>query len=188
MDATVTIRIDDIKWWVNEIKGLRIPQPLCPEHDLRLTPVKHKVQTAYGVPVTDNEGSRRLYCAEGPHIFELSREFRDEKKYVIDRIDAKIFKGMKVINLDDEALPIAKEKIASKDGKYFVTSQLMESKRGLQVVIYAGEKGKPAKTQIFVEPGVKRMAFDHKDLRPTDVFVKIEATFDDGSKQSIEQG
>jgi hypothetical protein len=76
---------------------------------------------------------------------------------------------MKVLNLDDEAMPVAKEKVTSKDGKYFITAQLMESKRGLQAVIYAGEKGSAKKTQIFIEPEVKRLAFDQKDLNPSEV-------------------
>ncbi|MEO6761250.1 MAG: hypothetical protein ABI220_02625 [Candidatus Saccharimonadales bacterium] len=131
------------------------------------------------------EYATSLKCAEGPHELPIPRTFIEEKQYVIDRVDAKVFKGMKVLNLDDEATPIAKDKIKSKDDKYFVTSQLMESKRGLQAVIYAGQKGSPAKTQIFISPEEKRLTFDHKDLHPSDVFLKIEATFDDGSKQSI---
>ena len=106
---------------------------------------------------------------------------------MINRIDAKIFEGMEVINLDDEATPITKKKVESKDNKYFLTAQVMDSKRGVQVVIYAGEKGKAEKTQIFADPKNKRLSFDQKDLKPTDVFLRIEGTFDDGSSHIIEK-
>ncbi len=46
------------------------------------------------------------------------------------------------------------------------------------------KKGEKKKTQIFVEPDIKRLAFDQKDLHPTDVFTKLEATFSDGTKAS----
>jgi hypothetical protein len=36
-------------------------------------------------------------------------------------------------------------------------------------------------TQIFVEPEIRRLAFDQKDLHPNDVFTKVEATFIDGT-------
>jgi hypothetical protein len=169
--------------------GIRLPVPLCPDHDLRLTPITPQVYNSRLRRNVDgySENAISLKCAEGPHNVSIPRVFSEEKQYVIDRVDAKVFKGMKVLNLDDEATPIAKDKITSEDDKYFVTTQLMESKRGLQAVIYAGEKGSPVKTQIFINPKEKRLTFDHKDLHPSEVFLKIEATFDDGSKQSIEK-
>lgn len=183
------VRIDGIKWWVTTSEaGIRLPVPLCPDHDLRMKSVPPLIRNSTG---RFYDGSRadgmKLECAEGPHSINLHRKFSDEKQYVIDRIDAKVFKGAKVLNLDDEAIPIAKAKAKSKDDKYFITAQLMESKRGLQAVIYAGEKGRDKKTQIFIDPEIKRMTFDHKDLHPSDTFLKIEGTFDDGSKHTIEK-
>lgn len=95
---------------------------------------------------------------------------------------------MKVLNLDDEAIPLADDKVKTKDGKFFVVANLNESKTGKRLVVYAGEKGKQNKTQIFVEPEIKRLSFDQNDLHPTDVFTKLEATFSDGTKVSIRRG
>ncbi|MEX1995693.1 MAG: hypothetical protein WD887_02870 [Candidatus Saccharimonadales bacterium] len=131
------------------------------------------------------EDGEKLQCAEGPHFFDLPRKFSEEKEYVMNRVDAKIFEGFKVLNLDDEALPLAKDKVKSEDDKFFLTSQIMESKKGIQVVIYAGEKGSSKKTQLFIDPAAKRLSFDHTNLHPSEVFLKIEATFIDGSKSSI---
>ncbi len=190
MNGHEIIRIDSIKWWMTTLtNGSRHPVPLCPDHDLRLTPIRPRVYNSVqrGYVNGYSEDAVELKCAEGPHKIAIPRTFSDEKQYVVDRVDAEVFKGMKVLNLDDEATPIAKDKIKSKNGKHFLTSQLMESKRGLQAVIYAGKKGSPAKTQILITPEEKRLAFDQKDLHPTEVFLKIEATFDDGSKHSIEK-
>lgn len=174
------IRVDELKWLIDSGR----PVPICPIHDLRMTeyPEGEVFEKTYGI-FRDQlpEEALKLECAEGPHYFKIPREFKKEQKYVLDRIDATNFKKMEVIDLDGELTPIAKEKVKSKDGKYFVTTQLMESKRGLQVVVYAGEKGKGDKTQIFVEPEIKRLAFDQKNLNPNDVFVELKATFADGS-------
>lgn len=189
MSELQIVRIDKVKWWITtSTTNNRLPVPLCPDHDLRMKAVPPRLRHSAGRYYDGSrEDGMKLMCAEGPHFFELERKFSEQKKYVLDRIDAIVFKNVKVLNLDDEALPIAKEKAQTKDGNFYLTSQIMESKRGKQVVIYAGEKGSPAKSQIFISPDEKRLSFDHKDLHPSEVFLKIEATFDDGSKQSLKK-
>ena len=182
------VRVDGIKWCILEQKP-RVAAPLCPDHDLKLTPAPGLVRRSVGSGyVRDSESNAtELSCAEGPPKLPIPRKLSAERQYVLDRIDAKVFKNAKVLNLDDEALPIAKAKASSPNDKYFITAQLMESKRGLQAVIYAGEKGKPNKTQLFIDPETKKMSFDHKDLSPSDVFLKVQATFNDGSTNTIEK-
>lgn len=133
-----------------------------------------------------NNLSHKLKCEDCIEPYLIPRGVLKEKQYVLDRIDSKIFKGMKFINLDDEALPIAEDKIP-KNTDYFVTSVLTKSKVGLRLVIYAGKRGNDKKTQIFVEPDIRRLAFDQGDLHPNDVFTKVEAFFFDGSKAKIEK-
>ena len=175
-----TVRIDNIKWWITGVGPTRVPQPLCPTHNLRLTPIAPRGLTLYYAT------SLRCEDCQTPHV--IPRPWEREKQYVLDRIDANIFKDMKVLNLDDEAIPLAETKIKSKDGKFFVVANLNESKTGKRLVVYAGESGKPNKTQIFVEPDIKRLSFDQKDLHPTDVFTKLEATFSDKTITKIEGG
>lgn len=184
------VRVDGIKWHIVKLtNGGRTPTALCPVHNLRMTELPEGRVYERG-KFRDRWASEalKLECAEGPHHFDLPREYSKEKSYVLNRVDAKIFEGMQIIDLDGELTPIAKEKIKSKDNKYFVTSQLMESKRGLQLVVYAGEKGNDKKTQIFIEPEVKRLAFDQKDLNPSDIFVELRATFADGTNHVIKRG
>jgi hypothetical protein len=183
-----TIRIDGVKWWkTKNAQGWRTMVPLCPDHHIRLSP------SPYG-RVTGNNGrmrdmldseARKLKCEEGPHFFDIPRSLSDEKNYVVNRIDAKIFEKMDTIDLDGELTPVAKAK--DKSDKYFATAQIMESRRGLQVVVYAGEKGKKSKSQIIIDAKNKKLSFDHKDISPTDVFLEVKATFDDGTTQTIKQ-
>lgn len=174
------LRVDKIKWWIHSVGSSRIPQPLCPIHDLRLNPIR-----PYSGFINE---ATSLRCEDCNNPYPIPRSWEKEKQYVLDRIDAKIFKSMKVLNLDDEAIPLAEAKIKTKDGKFFVVANLNESKTGKRLVVYAGENGKPNKTQIFIEPEIRRLSFDQKDLHPMDVFTKLEATFSDNTKGIIKRG
>ena len=169
---TQTIILDNVKWYISPSREV---QPLCPKHHLRLSLKANYSDGCY------------LKCEECKNTYKFPREFNEQKQYILDKLDSKIFKGMKFINLDDEALPLAEAKLDSKDNPdYFVTGLLTKSKVGLRLIVYAGKKGSSEKSQIFVEPEIKRLAFDQKDLHPSDVFTKVEATFKDGVKQIIE--
>ncbi len=170
------IIVDGVKWIIGERP--RRPIPLCPKDFIKLSLIQEDnfIMSVFA-----------LKCEECNKVFKLPREFDDEKEYVLNKIDAKVYKNMKFINLDDEALPLSEDKKSSRDNKFFVTSLLTQSKLGLRLVVYAGKKGSNQKTQIFVEPDVKRLAFDQNNLHPTDVFTKLEATFSDGTKATQEK-
>ncbi len=175
-----TVTIDGIKWyiWIDN-NNYRNAQPLCSKHHLRLEWLK-----SYSGQPSDER--TRLRCEECDSLYQIPRGSKSEIQYVLNKIDAKVFANMKFINLDDEAIPIAEDKVP-KNSEYFVTSLLTKSKVGLRLVVYAGKRGSLRKTQIFVEPEIRRIAFDQKDLHPTDVFTILEATFEDGSKAKLEK-
>lgn len=186
MNENNLISVDGIKWYLTSLSGVRYVTPLCPSHNMRLTPIKHLVRLYNRSRDSIDDEAEKLNCAEG-HVLDLPRPYGKEKQYVIDRIDAKVFSTMKVLNLDDEAIPIAKTKLKVDDisNPYFLTSNLMRTKRGLQVVIYAGKKGSEEKVQIFVDPKIRKLTFDHDDLHPTDIFLEVKGTFIDGSSSVI---
>lgn len=167
-------RIDNVLW---KVSPYEVVQPLCPVHHLRMRPLGDYIDYA-----------QELECADCKKPHYIPRGYSEEKIYVLDRIASKVFKGMKILNLDDEAVPMAEARLSSADDKFFVTGILTRSKVGLRLVLYAGEKGKKEKTQIFVEPEIKRLAFDQNDLHPAEVFIKIEGTFNDGTRTNIETG
>lgn len=172
--------IDGVKWWIFTNKDdSRGTQPICIKHDIRMYPQPTSSQKYYWQ-------ANHLKCAECEESLQLPRRVDAEKQYVLDKADSKVFKGIKFINLDDEAVPIAESKIP-KNSDYFVTSVLTKSKVGLRLVVYAGKNGNKEKTQIFVEPEIKRLAFDQTNLHPTNIFAKLEATFQDGTRSRIEK-
>ena len=149
-------------------------QPLCPLHHLPLILIY-------------NGGTSKFECTEDEESFNLPREINEEVSHIQNKVASKDLRKFKFLNLDDEAIPIAEDKAKSEDEKFFVVARIMKSKVGQRLVVYAGERGKAEKTQIFVEPEIKRLAFDQKDLHPADVFAKVEAEFDNGTKASIEK-
>ena len=182
------VRIDGIKWWVSTLQtGTRVPIPLCPEHDLRLDPRPERVfNETRGFENKERWTAKKLECAEGPHIISIPREFQEEKNYVINRIDALVFKKMVVLNLDDEAIPVAST-IIRKNSPYWVKAKVTESKSGIRLIVWAGDKSKKNKTQLFIEPELKRLSFDQNDDHPTEIFAKVVATFSENQVTTIEK-
>jgi hypothetical protein len=181
--------IDGVKWhiYVTTTQS-RYAQPLCPQHNMRLQSVQNR-------QVVGSTGRRRwnldseattMTCTDGQHNFELPRQLKDEQRHVINKIDALNFAKMTVINLDDAAIPVAVEEL--KDSDHWVKSKVTKSKTGDRLIIWAGNRSMKNKTQLFVEPALKRLSFDHNDDHPTEVFAKVEVTFANGVKSSLHRG
>lgn len=168
-------RIDGILWYLRSYRNHARAVPLCPNCNLEMSP-----PNIY----KDNTD---LKCEDCEKKYKLPREFREEEVYALRKIRATAYREMDVLNLDDEAIPLAKDKISSKNNKYFVKSVLTKSKVGLRLIVYAGEKGKKEKAQIFVEPVTRRLSFDQSNLHPTDIFTKLVATFHEGTCCSVER-
>ncbi len=172
------IRIDGIIW---KIQGSEVI-PICPKDNLQMYPVNN---SRFGWEDDIYNRSNILKCLDD-HFVEMKRGYGDEIRYITDRLKARDLKNIKILNLDDEAMPIAKANSKTTDNKYSATIQVMESKRGLQVVVYAGKKG-GKNTQIFVEPEAKKMSFDHNDAHPSEIFTEITAKFQDGTSSTIKK-
>jgi hypothetical protein len=164
--------IDDsgIKWWMPTFEAV-YAQPFCVLHSLPLTNPPYPLLHTF------------FKCTDCKDSKTVSRPTDQHKKYVADKLRAKEIAKMEVIDHNGILVPVAKAK--DKSGEYSITAQIMESKHGKQVVIYAGKKGYK-NTQIFVDTENHKLAFDHKDTSPTDIFTKIEATFKNGTKMAIE--
>lgn len=180
-------RLDNVLWEtkspVFDVDGTkREAIPICPKHHLRMESIDHTNNNYYSA-----ESAMHLRCVECDDDIKMFRSYREECQYVLDKIDSKKYKDMAVMNIDGESVPIAEATAVPEDKKHFVVARLMKSKVGLRLVVYAGEKGKKQKTQIFVEPDVKRISFDHNDIHPSEVFTKLEGEFVDGTKHKIQK-
>lgn len=173
--------IPEVKWTIGSLKAI------CRKHSFELDE-GHVGQWGW----EDNWGGyvTQLRCVEGPHIIKLPDSIDEIRGYIQKKINSTQYADAKLVDLDGLLVPVSrKEKIETGDKEYFITSQVRAGSRGDQLVIYAGkkgEKGKKGRTQIFVDPEYKKMSFDQNDLNPADLFVKIEATFPDGTKHIIQ--
>lgn len=182
-DTLIIIKdVPHVKWTTGTFR------PICLEHSFELD-LGCKYEGLWEAVYLSDEVTH-LRCLEGPHIIELPMALEDIQAYIRKKLKSKQYSDAKLVDLDGLLVPVSK-KMKATIGKddYFVTSQVRNSKRGDQVVIYAGKKGhSEGKAQIFIDPKHRKMSFDQNDLNPTDVFVKVEATFQDGTKHKIQSG
>lgn len=151
---------------------------LCPNE---MTPMR-EVNNEWRMPLDIRSD---IMCPDCGFEYKFDLPLRTAKEDVLRMLSAKKYQKMDIIDIDGINTPVLKKKVSTKDDRYFASLQINESKRGPQLVIYAGKKGSAEKAQIFVTPETKKMSFDHKDIKPTDIFTKITAEFLDGSTNEI---
>lgn len=173
-------RIDGLLWSVDPYNELVIP--ICPVDKLEMRCDENNDEI-WG---EDKRYITELHCQGCDKKYELKRNLHDEEKFVIGKVRAIDYQDYKIIDIDGILTPVTKKQKKQTENGYFCTTQIRDSKRGPQVVIYAGKKGSKEKSQIFITPEERRLSFDQNDLNPADVFAKITAEFKDGSKHIIE--
>ena len=90
-----------------------------------------------------------------------------------------LFKGAKLVRLDDWYAHEIKEKI-DVSSNYWITAQVKTDKdKDTIVVLYIGKKGQKEKVQFFIKPEKLQLTSDHKDLDPSSILSKIEVTLKD---------
>jgi DNA-directed RNA polymerase subunit RPC12/RpoP len=133
--------------------------------------------------------STGMVCPKCGHEIIIHPKLLATKIDVECIIKSSKYKNMDIIDIDGIDIPLAKKKLSTRENlEYFVTANLIESKRGKQLVIYTGKKGdnnRDKKTHILVDPEVKRLSFDPKDIHPNDTFLEVKAVFKDGSSHTI---
>lgn len=175
------MKLDGVLW---DASGV-VPKSYCPKHRLEMD--AYTLDKDYASKPDHECSFNHLRCEECEKYYKIPRDIKEESEYIRRKIKAKQIKDLKVINFDDEAIPLAEDKVVSPDKKYFVKAILTESKVGLRLVVYAGRRGSKNKTQIFVEPAIKRLAFDQGDTHPAEIFQKLEAYFADGTSSTIKK-
>lgn len=174
--------IDGVYWIVDKYND--IATPFCPKDRIELT---YKESDFFDWS-EEAKYIKEIKCEDCKKTYTLPRSLYNETKYVIEKAKAIDRKDYEIIDVDGIKTPVTKkEEINLKNG-YFCKHQIRDSKRGPQVVIYAGKKGKGhGKGQIFVMPEERRLSFDQTDINPADIFAKITAEFRDGTKHTIEK-
>lgn len=172
-------RVDNVYWMIDKHNNTAIP--VCPKDYIKLTSVG--VDDLFADKVF-----HELKCEECNAVYSFDRTIFNEKEYVVEKVLALDRKKYEIIDVDGIQTPVTKKVKIDPSHKFFCTAQIRSSKRGPQVVIYAGEKGSKKKSQIFISGEERRLSFDQNDMNPTEVFSKITAEFYDGTKHTIEKG
>lgn len=93
-------------------------------------------------------------------------------------LNIELFKGAKLIRLDDWYIPEVKAKEEISD--YWITTNVKKDRDGdTIIIIYVGHKGNEKKAQFFVKPEKLQLSSDHKDMDPAKVLSKIVVTLRD---------
>ena len=135
--------IDKILWSVDKYNGVAIP--LCPKDHIELSGISN----GNCIFATD-EVIDELECEDCKKRFKLGRSLHDEKKYVVEKVLALDRKEYEIVDIDGIQTPVTKKVKLDPNTEYFCTTQIRDSKRGPQLVIYAGKKGSNRKGQIFI--------------------------------------
>lgn len=178
MDETL-YSIDGLLWSLDKFNRTAIP--ICP---------KDRMELSYEVNNISWDDERKdiniLFCDDCKEKYKLKRSLYDEIEYVVSKVYAMDRKDYDVVDLDGIKTPVTKKIKLNPENGYFCIAQVRDSKRGPQLVIYAGKKGFKEKSQILVMPEERRLSFDQNDINPADIFAKITAEFYDGTKHTIE--
>ena len=154
--------------------------PICPTDRVKLDYIGYYDSMS-------EDCTKRLKCEDCNKLFIFQRDIRSEKRYVIEKVRSLDRKDYEIVDIDGALTPVTKKESIKKTD-YFLTTQIRESKRGPQVVIYAGIKGQKEKSQIFITPEERRLSFDQKDINPADLFAKITAEFNDKTIHTVTHG
>lgn len=94
-------------------------------------------------------------------------------------LNIEMFKGAKLIRLDDYYVPEVKKKIET-ESDYWINVQVKTDKdNDTIIVLYVGKKNTKEKSQIFIKPEKLQLSSDYKDLDPATILSKIEVTLKD---------
>ena len=146
-----------VQWYHCRQEGIHFHCTKHPEIELELN--------------VDSLYSSRLHCPKCNVDIEID-DYQELIHKCLRMLNMELFKGAKLIRLDDWYTPEvkAKEKISD----YWITTDVKTDRDGdTVVVLYVGHKGSKEKAQFFIKPEKLQLASDHKDLDPAKVLTEI---------------
>jgi len=122
-----------------------------------------------------------LFCPEDEKEWDIPGYdyYLLQRRYVSVR-NARLMKDAQIVDLDGVQVPIVTARTPEEDSEYWAEVRINESKKGKQLVVYAGRRGASDKTQVFVDLENDKITFDQNNIHPNDVFTRVVADFDSG--------
>lgn len=176
---------NDLFW---QITGPSNVLAYCQEHRVQLD-----VQTNFGTESQSGSlGSEIQYhfiCPSDNKQFPImNQDLYLMRRRFFSALEAIQLRDAEIVNVDGYQIPIAKARTADKDDAYWVEARINDTKKGKQLVVYAGKKGEHDKSQIFLDTENDKISFDQNNIHPSDVFVRLVGEFKSGKKTSMEDG
>lgn len=152
------------------------PWYYCCQNGIHLHCTKHP-EIELETSRQSNISSSVLHCPKCDKNIEI-KSLNDVIHRCMRMLNIELFKGAKLIRLDDWYIPEVKAKEEISD--YWITTNVKKDRDGdTIIIIYVGHKGNEKKAQFFVKPEKLQLSSDHKDMDPAKVLSKIVVTLRD---------
>ena len=176
---------NDLLW--QEVGHGHGPYAYCPEHRMRLDIVLNSGGRASQDMSVVGHAHSRLVCPKDEKVFPLPvGGFFALQRHFQAAIEAVDLQDAEIMDIDGYQIPIAKVEPPEKDDQYWLQARINDTKRGKQLVVYAGKRGDRDKAQMFLDLENDKITFDQNNLHPNDVFTRVVAEFRDGRKTTME--
>ena len=147
--------------------------PFCPVHRMELR---------------DYNNSPSGFCDDCNKHYAWNEHPDSIAQYLRRKLASKAYQEAEIVTIDGIQTPQlkVKAKIPEENEEYWIEAKLNNSTKGRQLVLYAGEKGRSGKAQIFANIDQEKLSFDHNDRKPEEIFAIVTVQFPSGKKMSIE--
>lgn len=163
------IRWEKIHWCADyDVNGIPYFSALCPKDKCHCRLQKSK--EVYSI------GEYKYSCVNCDFKITLNKSIEDKALDLQTITESQRYKDAEIVNLDGELVRVQREQ--KSDGDYWVDVKLSKNKKDeVQVMVLAGSRNSKNKTQLFLDIGKERLAFDQNNDHPAEVFAKVVCTF-----------
>ena len=179
---------DELLW--QDVGHSHGPYAYCPEHRMKLD-VLSKLGTGTYVSQDSQTLGRydiQLVCPKDQKAFPLPPGGLPMlRRHFLAALEAIDLQNAEIVDVDGYQIPIAKADAPKKDDEYWAQVRINDTKRGKQLVVYAGKRGDRDKVQMFLDLENDKITFDQNNMHPNDVFVRVTGEFRNGRKTTMEE-
>lgn len=123
-------------------------------------------------------------CSRKKKEIRLDKPISELQKITLRAFEAKErqSKTKKWYDIDQETKALTSSEDKSR-ADYWSTTKVIQTDKGLRLMVLVGKKGHNSKVQFFIDENLKQITFDTiDDLKPEEILTSFTAIFADGSK------
>jgi hypothetical protein len=167
-------------------EGVQDPQAYCAEHRIKLD-ILDELGNLWGQDNPSSGDHLNLVCPTDGKQYPIPEgSYWTLQRQYLATLESLNMKDAEIVSIDGYQIPIVKSDTPVKDTEYWAQVRINDTKRGKQLVVYAGKRGDADKTQIFIDTENDKITFDQNNMHPNDVFTKLIADFRSGNKTTMD--